>query len=185
MLNAKDILYSVRAFLKDNNEITYSDYDITIALNNALRYISQSSLLKDTDFLETSKEFSQEDTTLGVALPDDFQSLTGVTADDFTLAPVRVTKTPKEYQYKIMGSKIFCGAPKFTLTYKKMLYDIAEITKDTIDLPKFCMNLVVQITISILKGAETNAIITQMNEIIATDIPVKKYNGKAASVVEQ
>lgn len=178
MIEAKDILYSVRALLKDNNEMTYSDYDIKLALNTALRYISQSSLLKTTDFLETTKLITNSDIENGANLPEDFQSLTGVTSGEFSLAPCRVTKKPKVHEYKIMGEKIYSGAESFTINYKRLVLPISDLTKDTISLPMFCTNLIIESTIAVLKGTPTADLITQMNNIITADLPVQKYNGK-------
>lgn len=181
MIKASLIVQTVRALLKDNSEMVYSDYDVKMAINSAIRFISQSQFLKDTDFLETEKTYAVgtvEEAKQGVELPDDYQSVTGVTADNFSLATVPTTKKPNENEFKIMGTKIYCGNKDFTLTYKKIVNPVVDIETDNVDMPMFCLNLIIEVTISILKGEDTTAILNRMNEVITSDIPIRKYNGK-------
>lgn len=181
MIKAATIVQSVRALLKDNSEMIYSDYDIKMALNSAIRFISQSTFLKDTDFLETEKTYSlttAEEAKRGVELPDDYQSVTGVTTDNFSLGTVPTTKKPNADEFKIMGTKIYCGNKDFTITYKKLVMPVSDIETDNVDMPMFCLNVIIEVTIAILKGEETAAILNRMNEVITSDIPVRKYNGK-------
>jgi hypothetical protein len=50
----KELKYLVRYKAKDHNEITFSDYEIKMATNEVLRYLSNSYALKNSDFLERS-----------------------------------------------------------------------------------------------------------------------------------
>lgn len=59
MITAKSLKSLIRYKLKDNNEVTYSDYDILQALNEVLRYVNQYYL--NTDFLEKVIHYRQDD----------------------------------------------------------------------------------------------------------------------------
>ena len=59
MIPASEVLRLVRFKNKDNDEVEYSDYDIKTCLNEALRYISQSQALQNSDFLTKSEVFDE------------------------------------------------------------------------------------------------------------------------------
>ncbi len=94
MIQVKELINLIRYKLKDNNAITYSDYDIMQGINECIRYINQYYL--NTDFLEKIKHYRQDDINAaideanktndtavehvhfrdtGADLPDDFISL--------------------------------------------------------------------------------------------------------------
>ena len=196
MILAKDIKKLVRYKQKDNDEITFSDYDIKNALNEALRFVTQSQSLQNSDFLETFKLYDQEEMNreieegesedvelydfpiTGVELPDDYCILAGVT-DVYgrDLSPVDATQTPKVHEYKVMGGRIYTGVYSFKLTYKKTLPNVTDLDEDEIDLPTFCTDIIVKITGMVLNNAETDIMLQQIDSMSKSIIPRRRYNG--------
>ena len=188
MLEVKTLIRLVRNSKKDNYETQYSDYEILHALNMAVQFFVQSPLLQDTDFLEAVKFYDEDAynlehtpdsisfTTDGVELPDDFQMVTGVTTEDeYSIAPCYVTKTPKTYEYKVIGNKIFCGSKKFTLNYKRTVLPVANVN-GSFDLQNLCMGIISSVGILILDNAGNDAVLKAINDFITMAFPTRKYN---------
>ena len=198
---AKEILRMVRFKQQDHNEIKFSDYDIKNALNEALRYIVQSQALQNSDFLDTVKYYSEEEINAeiaagnedlpegkqqelisfrknGVELPEDYQVVSGVTRafDGYPLYPVDITNVPNPKQYKVCGGKIYAGVPAFYLTYKRTIMPVKDLTEDNIDLPVFCLDLIVKITGMILNQAENDILLKTIDSTASAIIPRRKYN---------
>lgn len=198
---AKDVLRMVRFKQQDHNEIKFSDYDIKNALNEALRYIVQSQALQNSDFLDAVKYYSEEEVNAeiaaeneelpeesqrqpisfkkdGVELPEDYVVASGVTRayDGYPLYPVDITNVPNPKQYKVCGGKIFAGVPAFYLTYKRTITAVKDLSEDTIDLPTFCLDLIVKVTGMILNQAETDILLKTIDSTATAIIPRRKYN---------
>lgn len=198
---AKEVLRMVRFKQQDHNEIKFSDYDIKNALNEALRYIVQSQALQNSDFLDAVKYYSEEEVNTeiataneglpedeqrqpvsfkkdGIELPEDYQVASGVTRafDGYPLYPVDITNVPNPKQYKVCGGKIFAGVPAFYLTYKRTVTAVNDLTADSIDLPAFCLDLIVKITGMILNQAETDILLKTIDSTASAIIPRRKYN---------
>lgn len=198
---AKEVLRMVRFKQQDHNEIKFSDYDIKNALNEALRYIVQSQALQNSDFLDTVKYYSEEEINAeiaagnedlpegekqelisfkkdGVELPEDYQVVSGVTRafDGYPLYPVDITNVPNPKQYKVCGGKIYAGVPAFYLTYKRTITPVKDLTEDNIDLPVFCLDLIVKITGMILNQAENDILLKTIDSTASAIIPRRKYN---------
>lgn len=198
---AKEVLRMVRYKQYDNNEIKFSDYDVQNALNEALRYIVQSQSLQNSDFLDTVKYYSEEEINKGIAaanedlpedeqqplisfkkdgveLPEDYQVVSGVTRafDDYPLYPIDVTNVPNPKQYKVLGGKIYAGVPAFYLTYKRTISSVNDFDNDIIDLPVFCLDLIVKITGMILNQAENDILLKTIDSTAYAIIPRRKYN---------
>lgn len=198
---AKEVLRMVRYKQYDNNEIKFSDYDVQNALNEALRYIVQSQSLQNSDFLDTVKYYSEEEINKGIAaanedlpedeqqplisfkkdgveLPDDYQVVSGVTRafDGYPLYPIDVTNVPNPKQYKVLGGKIYAGVPAFYLTYKRTISSVNDFDNDIIDLPVFCLDLIVKITGMILNQAENDILLKTIDSTAYAIIPRRKYN---------
>lgn len=114
----------------------------------------------------------------GVDLPSDFQLLSGVTraTDGYSLHPVDATQVPNVRQYKVSGGKIYAGVSAFYLTYKKTLDAISNFDTDTINLPTFCTDIVVKITVLVLEQAETDVLLKTVESTTKAIIPRRKYN---------
>lgn len=198
---AKDVLRMVRFKQQDHNEIKFSDYDIKNALNEALRYIVQSQALQNSDFLDAVKYYSEEEVNAeiaaeneelpeesqrqpisfkkdGIELPEDYVVASGVTRayDGYPLYPVDITNVPNPKQYKVCGGKIFAGVPAFYLTYKRTITAVKDLSEDTIDLPTFCLDLIVKVTGMILNQAETDILLKTIDSTATAIIPRRKYN---------
>lgn len=198
---AKEVLRMVRYKQYDNNEIKFSDYDVQNALNEALRYIVQSQSLQNSDFLDTVKYYSEEEINKeiaaanedlpedeqqplisfkkdGVELPEDYQVVSGVTRafDGYPMYPVDVTNVPNPKQYKVLGGKIYAGVPAFYLTYKRTISSVNDFDNDIIDLPVFCLDLIVKITGMILNQAENDILLKTIDSTAYAIIPRRKYN---------
>lgn len=188
MLEVKTLIRLVRNSKKDNYETKYSDYEILHALNNAVQLFAQSQLLKDTDFLEAVKFYDEDayneehsSATIsfikdGVELPEDFQTVTGVTTEDeYSIAPCYVTKTPKTYEYKVIGNKIYCGSKKFTLNYKRSVLPVSNLD-GSFDLQNLCLGIIPNVAILILDNAGNDAVLKSINDFITMSFPTRKYN---------
>lgn len=198
---AKEVLHLVRFKQQDHNEIKFSDYDIKNALNEALRYIVQSQALQNSDFLDAVKYYSEEEINKeiaaanedlpedeqqplisfkkdGVELPEDYQVVSGVTRalDGYPLYPIDVTNVPNPKQYKVLGGKIYAGVPAFYLTYKKSIGSIKDFDEDIIDLPAFCLDLIIKVTGMILNQAENDILLKTIDSTANAIIPRRKYN---------
>lgn len=198
---AKEVLHLVRFKQQDHNEIKFSDYDIKNALNEALRYIVQSQALQNSDFLDAVKYYSEEEINKeiaaanedlpedeqqplisfkkdGVELPEDYQVVSGVTRalDGYPLYPIDVTNVPNPKQYKVLGGKIYAGVPAFYLTYKKSIGSIKDFNEDVIDLPAFCLDLIIKVTGMILNQAENDILLKTIDSTANAIIPRRKYN---------
>ena len=198
---AKEVLHLVRFKQQDHNEIKFSDYDIKNALNEALRYIVQSQALQNSDFLDAVKYYSEEEINKeiaaanedlpedeqqplisfkkdGVELPEDYQVVSGVTRAFFgyPLYPIDVTNVPNPKQYKVLGGKIYAGVPAFYLTYKKSIGSIKDFNEDVIDLPAFCLDLIIKVTGMILNQAENDILLKTIDSTANAIIPRRKYN---------
>lgn len=194
MIEAKALKRLIRYKLKDHNETQFSDYDIKNALNEALRYISQTQAMQNSDFLETSTRFDQDELNKklieteenpelydfrlkGIELPDNFTVLAGVTnIYGRDLRPVDVTKIPFPHEYKVMGNRIYTGVPAFTLTYKKTVDEIKDLEADEVELPTFCTDIVVKIATMILNNAETDIMLQQIEMMTKSIIPRRRFN---------
>lgn len=180
MIPYQEIKKLVRFKLKDNNELTYSDYEIKMAVNEVIRYLSVSQALNNSDFLNKGFSFDEgHDHTnyrvCGVELPKDFVALVGVT--DYRgrmLEPCDSMEIPRHYQYKISGNRLFCGAHAFNMMYKSALTEI-EDDEDCIELPRVFLDTITKLTMMILEQADTDimhaAADADMNELI----PRRRY----------
>lgn len=198
---AKEVLHLVRFKQQDHNEIKFSDYDIKNALNEALRYIVQSQALQNSDFLDAVKYYSEEEINKeiaaanedlpedeqkplisfkkdGVELPEDYQVVSGVNRafDGYPLYPIDITNVPNPKQYKVLGGKIYAGVPAFYLTYKKTIGSVKDFNEDVIDLPMFCLDLIIKITGMILNQAENDILLKTIDSTANAIIPRRKYN---------
>lgn len=88
MITAAELKRLIRYKAGDNNEVTYSDYDVLQAINETLRYVNQYYL--NSDFLEKVEHYRQDD--LNKAIDEYNASLTTDTSDETAEKP-----TPKEH----------------------------------------------------------------------------------------
>lgn len=206
MIPAKEILRLVRFKNKDNDEVEHSDYDIKNCINEALRYISQSQALQNSDFLTTSTifdetalnadiqekneeiknnpDYTEEDLLPlynfmleGVDLPADFQIMLGVTRHDgYKMRPCDVSAIPQRGEYKVMGEKIYSGYGYFVLTYQRTILPIQNLEQDNIEMPRYCLDLIVKITSMILNQTQNDVLLQEIDNIARSIVPRRKFN---------
>ena len=197
MIDVKKIVRQIRTEQKDNNEIKFSDYDILNALNKCIRYVNQSFSMKNSDFLERSKEYIQDEINAeihalnqtgteiipdvafdktGVGLPDDYVSLISIIrfSDGYKLSPVNTLGDLQNGGYKIFANKIYCGFD-FTLQYHGKIKEVKTF-QDTIDMPDMLIDLLTQISGLILNNAETDVLMQAVNDNTNALIPGRRYS---------
>lgn len=196
----KEIRKLIRFKEKDNNEIRFSDYDIKMAVNEVLRYFSNSYALQNSDFLEKvleldekkmNKEIAKQNEELGedeqldlydfrntgVELPDDFISLQGIIrcCDNTNLHPADGIRTPRHDQYKIMGGRLYLGAPCVKVLYKAALTGISD-EDDEIELPFIFKDYIVKLACMILENSPNTDVLTEaVNDAVAKLVPRRRY----------
>lgn len=206
MIPAKEILRLVRFKNKDNDEVEYSDYDIKNCMNEALRYISQSQALQNSDFLTTSTifdetalnadvqekneeiknnpDYTEEDLLPlynfmleGIELPADFQIILGVTrSDGYKMRPCDVANVPQRGEYKVMGEKIYSGYGYFVLTYQRTILPVQNLEQDNIEIPRYCLDLIVKVTSMILNQTQNDVLLQEIDNIARSIVPRRKFN---------
>ena len=197
MIDVKKIVRQIRTEQKDNNEIKFSDYDILNALNKCIRYVNQSFSMKNSDFLERSKEYIQDEINAeiqalnqtgteiipdvafdktGVSLPDDYVSLISIIrfSDGYKLSPVNTLGDLQNGGYKIFANKIYCSFD-FTLQYHGKIKEVKTF-QDTIDMPDMLIDLLTQISGLILNNAETDVLMQAVNDNTNALIPGRRYS---------
>lgn len=197
----KEIRRLIRYKLKDNNEITYSDYDIKEAFNECIRYFNGSYALQNTDFLEKTVTYDEEAMNAeirrqneelpegeqlplydfkeeGVELPDDYITLQRIMRqpDGYIMSSVEGIKDPLEWQYKITGNRLYLGTPHVKMLYKAAL---AEVKKedDSIEVPFTFKDALVKITCMILQNTSgTDVMADAVDDVVSRLVPRRRYS---------
>lgn len=173
----------VRFKTKDINEIENSDYDIKMAVNEAIRYMSNSLALQNSDFLEKKETFAESDYPApysfksdGVELPEDFIALVSVSRakDDYIMQPVELAKEPNDCEYMVRGNKVYCGTGAFKLTYRAALAEIKD-EEDSIELPNMFKDALVKLVVMILRQAETDILLKAVDDAMYSLVPKRRY----------
>lgn len=184
MIEVSKVLRLIRYKLRDIDETRYSDYDIYNALNEALRYISSSQALTNSDFLEKMRIYDASNISSdysfaleGVKLPEDYLTLVGITRlDGRKLKPTETTNIPTDIEYKITNDRVYTGASAFVISYKKSIPSVDSDTDD-IDLPLFCLDAIVKTTCLVLENAETDILMQSVDTITKSIVPRRRYVG--------
>lgn len=197
MIQVKELINLIRYKLKDNNAITYSDYDIMQGINECIRYINQYYL--NTDFLEKIKHYRQDDINAaideanktndtavehvhfrdtGVDLPDDFISLVRIVRqwDGKDLAPCPAIKPPRFDEYKVLGNKIYAGVKDFDMLYVAAIASVTD-ADGSIELPVTFKDALVKITNMILaNNPDTDTMSSAVQDILSSIVPLRRYS---------
>ncbi|MBR1494257.1 MAG: hypothetical protein IJ601_04330 [Acidaminococcaceae bacterium] len=174
----KRIIKHIRLQINDFDEAKVSSFQILNFLNRALAAISTAVETQHLNFLAKSQVYTGTSAVNGAVLPEDFQSVNEVVdGQEFTLSPAYVTKTPKAYEYKIMGEKIYCGADSYTLFYQRFIPPV-DTPEDTIEAPLYCLGLIVQTTIKLMQGMEAADLVKMIQNMVVSDIPADTYDKK-------
>lgn len=199
----KEIKKIVRFKEQDNNEIRFSDYDIKMATNEVIRYLSNALANSNGDFNEKIKVYDEkeindelqneaeqdEDVARicfridGVELPEDFIAMVAIKGklhDPQPLEPCLAMNTPTPWQYKLVGDRIYTGARHFCLVYKAAIAEITE-DEDEIELPYMFKDNFVQLVRMIINGAEVDIMRDAVDSAVQALIPKRRYrNAKIA-----
>lgn len=191
MIEVKKLIRLVRFKQKDNDEVRFSDYDIINSLNECIRYVNQSFVLKNSDFLEKVCEYREDElnaalapgeariefSSTGVDLPDDFISLVNIVrmSDNYKLSPVPVINDVTGGTYKIFANKLYCKAASVKMLYRGTVDEVAGID-DSVMLPETFTDSLVKITGLILNNAETDILTQAVNDNINNIVPARRYS---------
>lgn len=200
----KEIKRIVRFKEQDNNEIRFSDYDIKMAVNEVIRYLSNSLADSNSDFNEKIKvydeaemnealkgevsDYEEEGDVVdeypeirfkidGVDFPDDFISIVAVKRGDCCpdlLEPCTIIETPKCNQYKVVGDKLYVGVPHFELIYKASIKEVVN-EEDEIELPNMFKDNFVQLVRMVINAAEVDIMRDAVDNAVQILIPKRRY----------
>lgn len=177
MIEAKKILTLVRLELNDYNEADHSDFEILKRLNSVLNLVGSLKILEDTDYLTDKKALVISNNS--VDLPNDYLQLIEVTdTDGFVMLPCPVTREPKDYQYKIMGEKLYTAADGVVIFYKKYIAPVSAFTEN-INLPSVFTDILVKATaLALAGGVDNGSLMTAINDMVLNSVPLKQYGKK-------
>lgn len=176
-IEVSKLIRKIRLKAVDFDEIKYSDYQIINAINDVIEYMNASYALRNSDFLEKTKEYhlSTDELNKGVKLPYDFLVLVSINACEhgIPLRVVPVAKLPVFDEYKIIGDRIISGLPDFVVTYRKKIEEV-ENTNDEIDLPAVFESLIRNFAFSVLTDGD-DALLQNIEEAVASIVPARRY----------
>lgn len=180
MITAAELKLLVRYKAGDNNEVTYSDYDVLQAINEVLRYINQYYI--NSDFLEKIQYYRQDDmnkaideynanieqnpddeTTViepkahidmrytGVDLPDDFLTLTRIVdCHGHDLHTCDAIRPPRWDEYKILQNKLYTGVKDVDMLYNAAFLSIDSLDDSKIELPRVFLDAMCKLVVMVL-----------------------------------
>lgn len=172
----------------DNSSTVFSDYDIKLATNEAIRYITNALSKQNADFIERVVNYNQETIeqdmkTQGVDFPDDFHTLISVNNadDDLILQVCLAGQTPKENQYKVSGNKLFTGCKNINVVYKKTLKEVTGSNAE-IDLPNMYLDAIVDIVSMILAKSDIESLQGSVDALVDRIVPRRRYRGASIAL---
>ena len=193
-ISYKEIKKLIRFKEQDNNELTFSDYEIRLAVNEVLRYLNMAFATLDGDFNEKGYVFDQEAMNKpdiygyapaemvdfkigGVELPEDFLSLVAVQNKRHGILEVCPSiQDPMAWQYKIVGNRIYCGSPWFKLLYKANINCKLAEDDDEVELPDIFIDVIVKQARMILhNSADTDATEQAVFDAVKALLPKRRY----------
>jgi len=162
MIEVSDLIQMVRMKAHDIDEAKYSNYDIIDALDDVVDYINKQYSLRNADFLEKKKTYSENESegadfwNDGVRLPYDFVSIVGVyrLRDHYMMSPAATPEEMRRGQFVVIGEKLYTREHDFTLVYRRKLEQV-ESPKDVILLPELFKKTLANATYLAVTGNET------------------------------
>lgn len=151
MIAKTDLLRHIRRLLADEDTRTYSDYQLTCALDDALDYLSAQCALLSADLTRTTVELSRGD-----ALPDDLISLITLTGEhgDVLTCTHSATERGAPHTYRIEDG-ILTHPKRARLTYHRTLPHIDDA--DELDLPATLLGTLARLSALTARGADDDA----------------------------
>ena len=187
MISFEEVKRLIRFKEKDNNEIRFSDYEIKMAVNEVIRYLTNSYSLQNSDFLEKAVDYMESEinedaeekisfSTDGVDLPEDFISLVSIMSlrDGYVMSPTLSVKVPLDGQYKIVGSRLYSGEPSIKLLYKAAIAEVGK-NQDAIELPFVFKDILVKLSCMVLNNAETDVLMQAVDSAVNAIVPRRRY----------
>ena len=187
MISFEEVKRLIRFKEKDNNEIRFSDYEIKMAVNEVIRYLTNSYSLQHSDFLEKAVDYMESEinedaeekisfSTDGVDLPEDFISLVSIMSlrDGYVMSPTLSVKVPLDGQYKIVGSRLYSGEPSIKLLYKAAIAEVGK-NQDAIELPFVFKDILVKLSCMVLNNAETDVLMQAVDSAVNAIVPRRRY----------
>ena len=186
MITVADIIREVRIEVQDINEVDYSDWDITNALNKVMRLIANRFAMTNSDFMVKMVKYSDtkeadspkiiydmplSEKLFEYELPDDYVSVDKVLAmNGYEMSP-SVDGIVREGQYVILNSKLYVRQDVYF--WYRFAFPPFEVG-DVIDLPKPFFDFVVTCVKYLLEGNLDAA-----SQFIADNamklVPARKY----------
>lgn len=205
MIQTSSLKSLIRYKLKDNNEVSFSDYDILQAINEVLRYVNQYYI--NTDFMERlyrfdedeyNKNIDKENEALdesdenedavkqehidfckdGVPFPDDFLSMQRIVdaKNGAELTPCETIRPPRHGEYKVLGNKIYLGTKCADMIYNAVFVAIDNIDTGEIDLPNIFMDVLTKLACMILQNnPDTDVMREAAESALQAVIPLRRY----------
>ena len=113
----------------------------------------------------------------GVELPSDFITLQSVMRlpDGYIMSPTEGIKTPEPWEYKVMGDRLYLGAPYAKILYKAGIPEFKD-NANTIDVPNIFKDAIVKGAIMILENnAETDVLMEAFEDVLSSIVPRRRY----------
>lgn len=181
-LTYKEIRRAVRFKERDNDEAKFSDYEIKEAVNEAIRYLSNSLADTNADFNEKNMCYGDglpPGLLLheGVPLPDDFLAIVSIKdnpVSERAMIPCSSASVPKPWEYKVVGNRLYAGSPIVFVTYKTSISEVEDDDSD-IDLPYFIKDNFVTLVRRILTGSEGDIMREAQENAVNALLPKRRY----------
>lgn len=199
VLKFSDVKRQLRYKNRDLNEVKFSDYDVKMATNEALRYISNAFATRNADFVERTAEYSEEEInaeraeeglppisfrTDGVDFPEDYSTMVSVVDprdDGLMLQTCLANRIPKDYEYKIVGNKIYTGCKVFRLMYKMRIPEVDD-DESIIDLPVIYLDALVDVVTISLQNEPLDSMLNNVNQIVDAMVPRRRYRNSKVNM---
>lgn len=150
MITRERLLARIRRMLGDTEMRTFSDYELTDAIDDGLTWLSRHLAILGSDLTEKTALLADGD-----ALPDDLVTLRSVVdADGRPLIPLRIGMPISDGGYRI-EQDTFRASETCTVTYQRTLPLLGE--NDTLDLPDTLTDTVAKTAVLLLGGADEAA----------------------------
>ena len=165
-MTGKELMQRVRFALKDNNRALYSDWQLLVALNEALDVLYQE-LASFSNTAIIKSENVHLFNGRGV-LPEDFLTVHEVYCGAEPLHPVTKSELAKGNGYFIDGDEIYAAKHLLTVDYKPCSPEITmDDVEDDLELPPYLNNIVKSLAIKAVKGENMEGMGKQIKNTVA------------------
>lgn len=165
-MTGKELIQRVRFAVKDNNRAVFSDWQMLVALNEALDIMYQElATFSNTVFVKTENIMLVCGHGL---LPDDFLAVHEVYCGAELLHHVNKSEVPCDNEYFIDGDEIYANKGYVTLEYKPCSPELTlEDLEDDLEVPPYLNNILKTYTVKALKGEDLEGMGKQLKATLA------------------